>query len=482
MGMKLLDLEGVTTGTPVTKKLLVSVVLSTVLFFVCQALPLEKYGESTSTALGFLVFIITLMILAPVPIAIPSFLIVLGGVYFGFWDFAAVMTTFGKSSFLPIMGMTIVALGCEFTPFGKRLAFIALRRFSNNPVKLVLVISIVAAILSAFCSNVAVIIMFSGTCAGMLHAMGEKPGESKLGKTLMLVITMASCVGGMALISGSPTGNTNAIKFMSAASGELYTVGYFQWAVLGSLCMAVCIVPFTLIYIKATGLKKTDMMPVTAEYLENASKELGHLSGAEIRWIIIVAGMVITMLSGMNTAQAALLFALISMLPVIGTVPAAEAFKRLPIQMMVAMGFVNLMSGLFSNTGLGDLMGALIRPLMQDMGPLPFSIACALITGLLINVFVNAQTAAYALTLSMFTPACINLGYNPSIVLLPTMFISSYFFCMGPNAICLLNRGYGYWKMQEPMLPGFIVVVLGSIIFPVICFFVGPLIGMAIYL
>lgn len=180
------DLQGIRSGVPVTKKLLLSFGAAIAAFLICWALPLGQYGANTSLALGFLALILILMIFAPVGIAIPALAIAVGGIFLGFWDFPTVATTFGKSSFLSIMGMTIVALGCEYTPFGKRLAFTVLKVFGQRPVAIVIVIGVVAAVLSAFCSNVAVIIMFSGVCAGMLNSMGEKPGESKLGKTLML--------------------------------------------------------------------------------------------------------------------------------------------------------------------------------------------------------------------------------------------------------------------------------------------------------
>lgn len=475
------DLEGLRSGVPVTRRLLFSISAAILAFFICYALPLSQYGENTSLALGFLSMILVLMIFCPVGIAIPALAIVVGGVFFGFWDYATAATTFGKSAFLSILGMTIVALGCEYTPFGTRIAYWMLKTFGQRPAAIVVVVGVVVAVLSAFCSNVAVILMFSGICAGMLKTMGEEPGKSKFGKTLMLVITMAGCAGGMALISGSPTGNINAINFMTEASGGLYTVTYAQWAVMGVTSMAICIVPFCLIYVKVCRLKNGDLQPLPKEYYEELLQELGPIGGSEIRWILIVICMVACMLSGMNTALAALLFAGISMLPVIGTVPAEEAFKRMPLQMMIAMGFVNLMASLFSGTGLGDLMRDLICPLVGGAGPLGFMILSALITGILINVFVNAQTAAYALTLSAFTPVCMSLGYNPAIVLLPTMFISSYFFCMGPSAMSLLNKGYGYWEMKDPMLPGFLVVILGAVVFSVVCYLVGPVIGMPVF-
>ncbi|MDO4548417.1 MAG: hypothetical protein Q4D04_09985, partial [Clostridia bacterium] len=176
------------------------------------------------------------------------------------------------------------------------------------------------------------------------------------------------------------------------------------------------------------------------------------------------------------------LFGCLSICPIIGTVPAKDGFKKLPIQMMIAMGFINITGTLFTGTGLGDALGTLIGPLVNGVGPLGFSIIASLLLGIMVNIFVNAQTGAYALVLGVLSPVCVSLGYNPVLIMLPVMFVGSFFFCMGPSAMCMLNKGYGYWEMKDPMLPGYLVVIFASVLFPVICYYVGPIFGMPVYL
>lgn len=149
---------------------------------------------------------------------------------------------------------------------------------------------------------------------------------------------------------------------------------------------------------------------------------------------------------------------------------------------MMASGFVPLLAKLFSETGLGRCIGDWIGPLTHGLGPLGLSIVSALLMGVLVNAFVNANIAVLALVMGVVTPLCIELGYNPTVVLMPTMFLASFFFVMGAHNIMLLNKGYGYWNMKDPMLPGIIVVVLCAVIFPIVCYAVAPLIGLNIYI
>lgn len=476
------DIAGSETGVPLTWRFFVPILVAAVVFVLFNFLPLEKYGDNTALGLAFLTASIVLMISLPVNIAICGLIIAVGGVILGFWNYGDVGAVFGGSSFLSIFGMLIVSMGCEYTPFGRRMAYVVLRRFGQKSSRMVLVLAVVTACISALVSNVAVIIIMSSVCAELLQTMGQKPGESHIGKTIMLIIPMAAIVGGIVLINGSPTGNTMAISFLENASGGRFSVSYGQWAYFGISCFVVTIIPISLVYMKCCGLKHSNVVMPPSEYYEQLLRELGPLSSAEIRWLLTVTGMVASMLCGVKPGLAALGFACISMLPGIGTVPADKAIKKLPLHVMIASGFVPLLAKLFSETGLGHCIGDWIGPLIQGLGPLGLSIVSALLMGTLVNVFVNANLAVLALVMGVITPVCIKLGYNPEVVLIPSMFLASFFFVMGAHNIMLLNKGYGYWEIRDPMLPGTIVVLLCAVIFPIICCCIAPLLGMSIYI
>lgn len=478
---RFIDSNGSCTGVPLEKRFVSSLAASVLALIFISRLPLEHYGDDTALALGFFVSMLIVLIFMPINIAAASMLAAVGGVGLGFWDWNVVGSTFGSSPFLSILGMLIVAMGCEFTPFGKRLSYVLLKKYGKKPVRMVFVLGVVSALLSAFVSNVAVIIMLSSVCGELLSAMGQKPGESRFGKVVMLIIPVTAIVGGMVLINGSPTGNYLAIKFLENSTGG-YSVSYTEWAVCGILCFAFTIVPICGIYIKCFGLKNSDVDPLPESYYEQLLEDLGPMGGSEYRWLLTVFCMVACTLMGMKSGIAALLFAVISMFPGIGTVPAERAMKKLPIHVMISSGLVPLLALLFSETGLGDCMGDWIRPLTTHAGPLGLSILSALIAGILVNVFVNANVAVSALTIGIMAPVCVQQGYNPALVMMPTLFMVSYFFVMGAHNIMLLNKGYGYWEIKDPMLPGILTVLFCGVIFPVICYVAGPLFGIAVYI
>ena len=478
----IIDINGIRTDIPLNKKVFLSFSLAILTYLLCMLLPIDTFGAGTARALGMLLSMIVFSIFWGYSIAIPALLCAVGGIALGHWQWKDVSSALGSSPMYTMIGMQIVALGCEFTPLGTRMAYWFLRQFGQKPVRMVMVIGIVSAILSAFVSDLAVLIMMSGIAATLLDAMGEKPGSSKIGKAMMLVVTCMSLVGGSILICGSPSGNMRAISFMEAASDGAYSITFGQWAAFGVPSFILFALPATWFYVKCAKLKNSDVNVLPRSFYDEKLKSLGPIGGSEIRWILIVAAMIAVMVSGVNAGQAALTFALIAMIPGIGVVPAKRALAKIPWDNVLALCTFPLLGNLLTGTGLGDFISALLKPIVGNMSPLVFSIFACLATGVLVNVFVNANIAVCALSVTIFTPVCVALGYNPTVLLYPTLCVVSLFFCIGSNTMVLMNKGYGFWEMKDPILPGFLTILLFSVIYPVITFGMSRLIGLSVYI
>ena len=477
---RFLDFSGLRTDEPVNKKVIISFVAAIVVYLICSLLPIDSYGEGTARALGMLLGMITFTMFWSYSIAVPALMCAVVGVALKVWDWKGVTSALGSSPMYTLVGMQFVALGCEFTPFGQRMAFWFLKKFGKKPILLVIVLAFVTALLSAFVSNLAVMIMMSGIAATLLDAMGEKPGESKVGKTMMMLVTAMAMIGGAVLICGSPSGNGRAIGFLESTANVSITFG--QWAAFGIPSFILYFIPVCLIYIKCSGLKKEDVTVLPESYYDSKLKELGPMGGSEFRWLLIVAAMVVALLLGMSTGLAALTFGFIAMLPVIGVVPPEKAVRKVQWANVLALCTFGLLGTLFSNTGLGDFVNDLLKPIVGNMSPVVFCIFACLITGLCTNVFVNANIAVCAMCITVFSSVSVSLGYNPTVVMAPAMAIISFFYCMGANTMVLLNKGYGYWEMKDPMLPGYLSIVVISIVYPLVTCLVAPMIGLSLYL
>lgn len=480
---RVIDTTGLSTGIPINKKLLFSVAGTVIIYIALNFAPLSAYGDNCAKALAFACATIFWMITTPCEMAVSAFLIAALGTMAGVITWSDVKNRLGSSAFYPMMGMSVVAMGIRFTPFGQRLAYWLLYRFGQKPVRMVVIIGVMTAFLSAFVSNIATIILVSGICNELLLTMGEKPGESKLGKTLMLTIIMASMVGGMGLVNGAPTGNLQGIALMNTASGKLnLTITYVDWAKISVPTLLITIVPCLLIYVFVFGVKNKYFEVPPPSYYKEYLDNMGKMGGSEYRWIIITTGMVTAMLAGMNTAQAALLFAALCMLPGIGVFNSKDVLKTLPWGVLIAVCLCPLIGTIITQNGVSDLLNAVIKPLFGQMGPLAFSILSTLMLFLAMNLMVNADYGAQALVVTFTTTLCIGLGYDPRTVLLPVMFAGGWMWAIGANYIVVMNKGYGWWEMKDPTLPGFVAGFFLCIAVPVINYILTPLWGLSLYL
>lgn len=480
---RILDFNGLRTGSPFTLKSFITIVGCIAAFFLIRLLPLQAYGELTSTALAMVVVTIALLIFLDVSFIVPAIFLTVAGIKLGLWDYNGVKASIASSPFVMMFGMIIVAMGCEFTPMGKRIGYVLLKKFGRKPASLVIAIGIATAVLSSFVSNNAVIVMMSSICAVMLAEMKQVPGKSKLGKAIMIIVSAASMIGGVALVNGTPIGNGTGMSLLSEATGGISNISYLDWAKVGIPALLLVLFPMGWIYNKAYGVKNSDYadLPETETYAK-LLKELGPITGSEIRWILTVIGMVLSMCLGMNTSVAALLWAVVAMSPLVGTVPSKTVLKKLPWTIMIAAMFIPIMGQCFSKHGIGQLVVDYVGPLFHGMSPFVFCFVAALFQGIIANAFVGASMAAQALGIGLLGPICVSLGYNPSLVMLPVLFINSCFFVLGFNVSMMINKEYGYWETTDTTVPGIILLVVCAFMFAVAACVFGPLFGLSLYL
>lgn len=478
----ILDLQGQTTGVKCQKKTIIMPIVIVVLLLVCSQLPLQAYGDKTGLALGVFLSVILCFLVQPWDMVITALMVPVAGFFLGFWDWSVIQTATGKSSFVSMFALSVVSAGAATTPLGRRLALVCLRKFHDKPIMMVFVVGLVSALLSAFISNTAVIIMMSSIVNGLLLTMGEKPGESKIGRVMMVLIVTASYVGGMALINGCSASALLGIGLLESATGDAYTITYRQFASVGVPAVLISIVPTLWIYVKGMGLKKSDFKStLPREYYDNLYKELGPVQGSEIRWVILTAIMVIWLFAGGHSTAVPLACAIIAVLPVIGCVPVNEMFKHVPMKILFIILFAGTLGSLFTNTGLSTMFTDYLTPLFSGLSPYMFIVVTCLVMALLENICVTVNSI-YVLVMTLVTPICLTMGYNPALMMLPVIILHCTFFVLRLNATVLVNKHYGWWETKDGVVPGIIVVLILCLVFPAVALLVGPMVGMNVYL
>jgi len=100
---------------------------------------------------------------------------------------------------------------------------------------------------------------------------------------------------------------------------------------------------------------------------------------------------------------------------------------------------------------------------------------------LLENVCVTVNSI-YVLVMTLVTPICLTMGYNPSLMMLPVIILHCTFFVLRLNATVLVNKHYGWWETKDGVVPGILVVVLLCLLFPAVALLAGPMVGMNVYI
>ena len=324
--------------------------------------------------------------------------------------------------------------------------------------------------------------MMSGIVNGLLLTMGEKPGESKIGRVMMVLIVTGAYIGGMALINGSTASSLLGISILESATDGVYTITYRQFASVGVPSVLLTIVPACAIYIKGMGLKKSDFKNILPkEYYDGLYKELGPVQGCEIRWVVMTVIMVLWLFLGGHSTAVPLTCAIITLLPVIGTVPIKKMFEQVPMKILFIILFAGTIGSLLTATGLSALFTDLLLPIFSGLNPYLFIVVTCVIMSLLENLCVTVNTF-YVLIMTLVTPICVSMGYNPSLIMLPVLMMHCTFFVLRLNATVLVNKHYGWWETKDGVVPGAIVVVLLCLVFPAMTMIVGPMIGMPVYI
>lgn len=476
----ILDINGLKTGVPMTKRTIIAFAVAISLFVIGCFLPLQQFSEKAGMALGLVLATVSLWIFNILPTIIPCLIMVVIALLTGMLDLSQVQTTLGSSAVYATMGLVIVSMGAEKSNIAKRLACVLGKRLGKRPTLIILALGIASAIMSAFVSNTATVIMMAGIGAAVLKAMGEEPGKSKFGSAMILLIAASTSIGGSALINGCPGINGMCISLLENATST--KVSYNEWAKFGVIAGIVIMIPAWLIYTKCAKIKNEDLKRIDPTYFGELANELGPVSGSEIRWMITVVAMVVSLLCGLPLPVAGLLFGLITILPMVGTVSGRDAMKNMPFDVIIMCGLVPLYGNLFNNTGLSVMFGGAVSSILPENSALLVIMIPALLMALLNNLFVNAGAGIAAICVGAAAPVIQAMGYNPAVCMLPTMMLCGYTIGFGTHVQMMITYGYGYWEMNEAIKPGFLLVTLAAIVYSVLLAVLAPVLGLSLML
>ncbi len=409
-----------------------------------------------------------------VPLMITSLMAVILFPLAGVLDSKTTFALFGNEAVFFILGAFILASPFMRSGLSKRIALAVLRRFGHSPYKLLFGVLLLPALFSCLMSEHAVAAMIFPIIIEITDCLGLAPG-SRFGKALFLALAAGCIIGGITTFLGGARAPL-AVGMLREATGA--TIGFTEW-MLAALPTTVFML--LLAYGIYAFFYRPEIANVerVAEMLERRQRDLGAVTSREIKvGLLTVATIVCWIVLGeqfglANIAMIAVILAFVFQLTEWQEV---EQDVNWGIFLMyggaICLGYAMEKTGgakwLADNT-----LGAFIHSPVQLIAAISFlSIA---LTELLSNSAVVALLMPVALSMGQ------ELGIDPRVMTMVVTIPSGlgFMFPMGTPATAI-SFASGFLSTRDTVRTGWILFVLGWLIFNVSIYWIWPLLGLQV--
>lgn len=390
-------------------------------------------------------------------------------------SFAASFSGFSNQAvYFVMMSFGLAGILTE-TTICKRILRVLLLRLGKNERGMILAIMICAALTSAFISDVPTCAMYMVFGDLLLKTYGSEEKKRISGKSVMMCISFACMIGGIATPVGS-TVNILALGVLENTTGE--TISFLRW-------MSIC-APVVILLIPFTWLLVTKLFPpaeLTEEekkrFLQSFSRDEG-LTGRELRTAVIFILMLIlwvasSWISQISTMHVMFLGVVVMMLPVVGVTTAEKVMKYVKFEILFLVATMITLCGVLMANGFGDWMMSAVPGL--NMGAPVF----ILLSVLAIYVLVILVPIAPSLT-TVVTPIMIllaqQLGISPASMIPVCSIAIGCGYLLPMDSVFLITYGKGHYSIGEFMRSALGIMAAAAVLAPTLVYGILTLNGM----
>lgn len=342
-----------------------------------------------------------LFLLDRIPISMTALLSSLALAMFGCMEFEQVYAGFSSSLVMLVFGMLIIGDALFETGVvilvGKS---IMSTRFAQDEKKMMILISLVTALLSAFLSNTAVVATFIPLIGAMVASSNGKLRN----KFILMPMGIATCIGGtLTLVGSTSQPMANSILLDNGYEG----LGMFDFAYVMLPCLLI-----TLLYLGTIGYKLMEKYFTFEDLSQDV--DLSHIESFKpnSKTYIAAGSLVFCIIGFVSDFLPMAIVSLIgaSIVILTGCVDFKTTLKRMDWNTLLLMAFAQGIASGMNDSGAGKMLAESTVKLFGDNMTLIF-ITSIIIGVILTNIMSNTATAA------MMTPIYItvatSLGFNP---------------------------------------------------------------------
>lgn len=262
--------------------------ISVAIYMLFTQISLPGLDANGVKALGYTIVIILLLLFEVFPMAVIAILAVIGAPALGLVTEADAFANFAIGPGFFVFGVLMIAVAFTSTGFGKRTSLYVSGLLGAKPKMVLLSYMLGTGLISSVLADIPTAFIFGALAAELLKKNGCMPGCSNFGKSVMIGIPIAATVGGL----GTPAGgalNVMTISMLQNICG--ISISFLQWTL-------VCF-PFAAIMLVLCWYILCKVFPPEIDYvdglddIEEQKKELGPMSAAEKKYLIIFAIMLV---------------------------------------------------------------------------------------------------------------------------------------------------------------------------------------------
>lgn len=410
--------------------------------------------------IGVLLFAVSLWVCGSFPVGVTGILALVIAVVVGAADYKTAFGGFSASVVFYVIAIFSLPALLAKTQWGVRLVARLFKLTGDSSPKLILAFMIGAGIISTVMSDVPAAVLFMGIAYVVLRAADCQPGKSNLGKCMMIAIPIAAVIGGVVTPAGSSF-NVLAMGLLQQATGQ--TISFLDWILVG-LPIAVMCIP--LCWISIVKILKPEPLEKEAfDALREKAAEAGKPTTYEWRALAMILVLPILWILGswfpiLNVTTVAIIGLAIMFVPGVSLLTWDEFSKSVPWTIILMMGSVLSIGGMFSASGADKF----ITNLFMNSGVTSLDFTLFLLVTVVFVYLLHTIAPVGAAILSLFLPiligVCTAVGVSAAVPTMLLAFIVAGNFLLPVNPTLIVTYGEGYYTFGDMFKAGVIPAVI----------------------
>jgi sodium-dependent dicarboxylate transporter 2/3/5 len=446
-------------------------------FLAILALPTShSLGVEGHRLIALSVACLILWVTEALPISVTAIIAIAGQAFIGVTTLRQASVNFISPVFFFVLAMFLFAACIRHVKLDHRFAHWLLERSGTNTKSVVFAFMFGTAAISSIMSDVPACAIWMALALGVLRKEGLTPGESNLGKALMLGITIAALIGGVATPAGSSI-NIMGLVMLSDLGGG--TVPFLKWMAIG--------VPMVLILIPISWKVLIWFYPPEIEQLSKpvvfAEGPRKGFSSAEVK-VVTILGVVLVLwiLSNwfpqkLDVTMVALLGSILFFLPGIRIMSWKDASRAISWDILLMIGGVTSIGLASRDTGLATWVVTALFEGVGDVNTLWLILGVSAFT-VLIHLVVPIGPIVNAVMIPPIVALAIAIDQPPMLIALPVIFTASCAFLIPLDAVALITYSKGYYKMFDMFWPGAIISTVWVVVLTGLILLLVPWLGL----